>query len=81
MFHSLIPTADPYFELDISYMNLTEAFGRSIHEKWKECMAQSKSPVKLLKKIMFLTQEDNIEVLIKEMALMVDYCIKFIEKD
>uniref|UniRef100_A0A1X7UG96 Uncharacterized protein n=1 Tax=Amphimedon queenslandica TaxID=400682 RepID=A0A1X7UG96_AMPQE len=81
VFCSLIPTAEPYFELDISYMNLTEEFGRSIHEKWKECMAQSQSPVKQLKKIMFLNQVDTIEVLMKEVASMVDYCIKFIEKD
>ena len=79
VFRSLNPTVDPYFELDISYLNLTERFGRSIHEKWKECMAQSQSAVKPLKKIMFSHQVATVEVLMKEMASMVDYCIKFIE--
>lgn len=32
IFCSLVPTADPYFELDISRLDYTKGFGRSIYD-------------------------------------------------
>ena len=73
VFYSLIPTADPYFELDISVLCMTEEFARSIHDKWKECMSVLHSGIKPLKKMILSHKVTNIEILMKEIASVVDY--------
>ena len=80
VFCSLSPTPAPYFELDVSCIQMSVDFGKSLHNKWRECVASES--VKPLKSLKLSDKIKETEMLMKEMsASKPEYSFEIIEKD
>ena len=80
VFCSLSPTPAPYFELDLSCIEMSVDFGKSLHNKWRECVASES--VKPLKSLRLSDKIKETEMLMKEMsASKPEYFNDFLEEE
>ena len=80
VFCSLSPTPAPYFELDVSCIEMSVDFGKSLHNKWRECVASES--VKPLKSLRLSDKIKETEMLMKEMsASKPEYFFDFLEEE
>ena len=80
VFCSLSPTPAPYFELDVSCIQMSVDFGKSLHNKWRGCVASES--VKPLKHLRLSDKIKETEMLMKEMsASKPEYFFEFLEEE